>query len=150
RLQFAWVRKRADLSPLMISLRPPGTVPLALAELETMPPGDHEGILKSIAFLVALGEGSARPLVTARLTESDLWQRLRLYAALDRLGAPDARQQMVTTLDSAPLQWLPEVAEVLGQLAESQRGVLEGEVARREASPEYPRALAAAAIRLNW
>jgi HEAT repeat protein len=151
RLQLAWVRGRADLAPLLIALRPPGTAPLALAGLEAVPAGDRAGVLGSASLLVDLGEPAARPLLIARRAEGDLGQRMRLDAALDLLGAPDARQRLVTTLDDAPLEWLPEVAEVLTQLDHpAQRRALEAEIAKREASSEYQRALAAAAVRLGW
>jgi hypothetical protein len=151
KLQLAWVRARPELSPLMVSLQPPGTTQLALAELEMRPGVDNAGIASSIKLLEELHATGAPKLIAERLPESNVWQRLRLDAALDRFGVTGARQRVLGTFDKLPIEWLPRAVDVLGELENAaQKKVLSGDMSSRERSDDYHVALAAAALRLKW
>jgi len=150
-LQLSWVRRRHEFGPLMVVLKPPGTEQLALADLELQPGTDWPALKRSLEMLIALSATDARPLVEARVRKANLWQRVDLQVALDRLGDPAAKVRLAKVLDQLPVEWLPRAVSVLASIPEPAcRGALAAELGPRETQPEYHLALAAAAVRLDW
>jgi HEAT repeat protein len=151
RLELTWARQKSDWGPLMVKLRPPGVSELARADLELRPDNDAAGVLKSAQLLVDLGDTAARPQVQARLDQANAWQRLRLLILLGRLGEPAAAARIGVILDELPVEWLPEAAELLGEVDDAaQRKALAAELQRRQKHPDYHLALATSAVELLW
>jgi HEAT repeat protein len=150
RLQLQWARQRPELGGLLAALHPPGTLQLALADVELRGPGDRD-LPRLVEVLVQLGDAAARPAVERSLAGADPWLRTRLLLQLGRLGDPTAPLRAAALLDDLPVDWLPRAASLLAQASEpGQRSALLPQLRARERDADFHVALAAAAAHLDW
>jgi HEAT repeat protein len=152
RLLLAWTRGRSDLTPLVSTLRPAGSLPMARSSLEAawpMPRSTNTRI--SLMLLGALGQPSVRGLIERRANTTHTWPRIHARVALARLGHATAGERLLGELDNLPAEWLPGYVRALTRIEEpAARKALDDELKKRQADADTRVALAAAAVRLSW
>ncbi|HRI53081.1 MAG TPA: HEAT repeat domain-containing protein [Pseudomonadota bacterium] len=152
RVLLSWARDRTELAPVVAGLKPVGASQLVASSIDVALAQQRDGVAKdSIDLLGALGDARMRPRLQPLLRNSDAWLRVHSEVALARLGEPSADAALLGELDNLPSDWLPAVARFVARLSDAAvRTRLVAELARREAGTDFPVALAAAAIRLEW
>jgi HEAT repeat protein len=152
RVLLNWARDRTELAPVVAGLKPDGASQLVASSIDVALAQQRDGVAKdSIDLLGALGDPRMRPRLQPLLRNSDAWLRVHSEVALSRLGEPSADAALLGELDNLPSDWLPAVARFVARLADpAVRTRLLAELVRREAGTDFPVALAAAAIRLEW
>jgi HEAT repeat protein len=152
RVLINWARDRTDLAPVVAALKPAGASQLVGASIDAaLSQNRLRAAKESIDLLGALGDPGRRPQLQALAGNADAWLRLHAKVALARLGDPGADAGLMGEIDNLPGDWLPAVVRFVATLPdEAVRARLLPELGKREASAEFPIALAAAAIHLEW
>ena len=152
RVLLSWARDRTELAEVVAGLKPVGASQLVASSIDVALAQQRDSVAKdSIDLLGALGDARMRPRLQPLLRNSDAWLRVHSEVALARLGEPSADAALLGELDNLPSDWLPAVARFVARLSDAAvRTRLITELARREAGTDFPVALAAAAIRLEW
>ena len=149
---WMWLRGQDDLADLVAVMRPPEAGPIAGSGFDVaVARGDWERAQRIENLLGDLHAEAARPRLQAAVTKTEAWFRIYTLVTLCRLGDKDAAASLMRELDGFPIDWLPELVDVLHGLHEPEaRARVAGELERRQGGREPTTALAAAAVRLPW
>lgn len=152
RLLLEWARGGDHLTDLIADLKPPGTLPLALSQVDAaLARNDSDMALNSIDLVGDMGDAAVKARIAARLKENSTWLRVHTAVALARLGDKDADKTIFKELDNLAAEWQPQFVEILSRAKEAdlRARLLPGLLAREKSSDKHI-AMAAAAVRLAW
>jgi HEAT repeat protein len=149
---WMWLRGREDLADLVGVMRPPEATSIAGSGFDVaVARGDWLRAQRLAGLLGDLHAETARPRLQAAANVTDAWFRIHALVILCRLGDKDAGPALLRELDGFPIDWLPDLVDVLHGLREPEaRARIAGELERRQGGREPTTALAAAAVRLPW
>lgn len=152
RVLLSWARRDDRLTPLVATLKPSGTLPIASSALsEDWPLPGSSMTTASLRVLGALGDASVADLVKRRANSDDTWARVEASVALARLGDGPARTKLVDELQNLPAEWLPRFVRAASLARESAATAeLDPLLEKLQGDGDPQIALAAAAIRLAW
>ncbi len=149
RLLLAWARNRTAFTPLVSSLKPEGTLPMARSVYDESRYG--ESMRSSLGIIATLADKSALPMVKQRTKSKHTFTRVFAMATAVRLGDSAAPAGLLAELDNLPTEYLPRFVLAASNIVEkhAQSALMSGIVARQK-STNVDLALAAAAIQLSW
>ena len=150
RLLVAWARGQHHLTPLLMRLEPPGSLPVARGTLEDAWDAPRSySTTTSIQLIGSLEDQKGLPLVQRRAGADEIMTRVHSWVAAVRLGDGAAAAKLVREMDQIPAEWLPEFVDAVG-IAVDAKDVLGPKLEEKQKDPNADIALAAAAIRLQW
>lgn len=152
RLLRAWAKDRNDLAPIVAALKPVGFATLASADFDVaLALQDYRALRSTIDLMLDLRGESDRARIASVRAVPDRGTQLHTELALARLGDRSADAELLRLLDHQPAEWLPHLARKIRAIPGSDaRARWSPELARRQSGPEFPIALAAAAVLLEW
>ncbi|MEM1032457.1 MAG: HEAT repeat domain-containing protein [Myxococcota bacterium] len=149
---LGWARGKYWLTGMTSTLAPPGAQPLAKAMLEDAWPAPRSrNTREALLVLGSIGDAQVLPLVQRRTNVRFLRTKLQGHVARIRLGDPAASDDIVSTLEQMPADWLlAAVGTVAAADQPEARAALVPKLEALQKNADANLALAAAAIHLRW
>ncbi|MBX3183158.1 MAG: HEAT repeat domain-containing protein [Polyangiaceae bacterium] len=152
RLLLDWTRGRTELTQLIGSLKPPGSVAIAQASFdESLAHSRIGGASRSATLLGDLGDQAVRPRLSSVEKHQNTWLRLSAGVARLRLGDTQLVAPLMQDLDNLPSSSLPSAVRLLSRVSEAPaRKALESELVTRTQHADPQLAVAARAVLAAW
>ncbi|MBI4953746.1 MAG: HEAT repeat domain-containing protein [Myxococcales bacterium] len=152
RVLVAWTKGRRDLTWLLAERKPAGALPAASGVLGWAWAHEiYDDAKSAMDLLGSLGAPASVAALAPRTKSDDTFVRLHAATAMARLGDAGAAALLTAELDNLAAERMPVFARIVGRIGEAEpRAKLDPSFAERQALPDVPTALAAAAVRLRW
>lgn len=152
RMLLGWARGREGLAKVVATLRPSGTLPVAMSALrDAWASPESQETLTSLQILANLGDSSAQELIVARAATDRTLPRVWSLVAAGRLGYADAPAKLVQELEVIAAEGLGDFVRAAATIEEpTVRASLDAALEQKSEDADLQIAIAAAAIRLAW
>lgn len=149
RLLLSWSRGETDFTPLLATLKPEGTLPMARSVYDESYYG--ESMRSSLDLIASLSDKSALDMINGRAKGRHTFTRIFALVTAARLGDTGSHSALLAELDNLPVEYLPRFVIAAAHIDEKAvQAKLTPELVAREKSPSVDLALAAAAVHLAW
>lgn len=148
-LLLSWARGSTGFTPLLSSLKPEGTLPIARSVYDES--GYGESMRTSASIIASLGDQTALPMLNQRTKSKHTFTRVFALVTAVRLGDGGASDALLSELDNLPTEYLPRFVIAASHIAEkAARDKVTPGIETRQKDPNVNLALAAAAVQLAW